>query len=175
MAPLVSAVSTGDSTVRLVFSPPLEFIERQHGAFRRELDNLAGLWERIIPVMVEVERDWFDTHGQGAWPDLAEATLERKQAAGFSPEPLRTDDRQGSLYDTLTDPQLAADAGARELVWSTGVPYAHWHQDGGTVEGRPPQRQVIPDPMPVSYRRQFEQAMVSWLNAAAAAAFGRLA
>jgi hypothetical protein len=160
--------------VRLEFQPPLAFIERQHGAFRAILEDLTGLWARFIPLLSQMERRWFESHGEGAWPELAESTLERKRAQGFSLEPLRTDDRQGSLYDTLTDPQLAAAAGPHTLVWSTGVPYAHFHQDGGSTPGRPPQRQVIPDPLPVEYRRQFEQATVSWLNEAAAAAFGRV-
>lgn len=159
-------------TVRMEFQPPLAFIERQQGDFRRRLQNLLPLWQRFIPIISRLERAWFESHGAGAWPELAESTLERKRAHGFSLEPLRTDDRQGSLYDTLVDPQLAADVGERQLVWSTGVPYAGFHQDGGSVPGRPPQRQVIPDPLPVEYRRQLEQATVSWINEQAAAAYG---
>ena len=160
--------------VNMVFQPPLAFIARQQGHFRMLLGDLTGLWRRFIPLLSQMERRWFESHGEGAWPELAESTLERKRAAGFTLEPLRTDDRQGSLYDTLIDPGLAAAEGPNSLVWGTGVPYAHWHQDGGTVPGRPPKRQVIPDPLPVEYRRQFEAATVSWLNEAAAAAFGRL-
>jgi hypothetical protein len=162
------------SAVELVFRPPLAFIERQHGAFRRQLEDLTGLWRRFIPLIVGMEEAWFASHGEGVWPPLAQSTLDRKRARGYSEEPLRTDDRQGSLYNTLIDPQLAADINPGFLVWSTGVPYAHFHQDGGTVPGRPPRRQVIPDPLPLNWRRQFEAATVSWLNEAAAIAFGSL-
>lgn len=159
--------------ISVVFQPPLEFIGRQQGAFRRSLEDFSGLWRRFTPIVAEMERRWFDSHGNGGWPALAESTLERKAAEGLSLEPLRTDDRPGSLYDTLTDPQLAAEPGPTRFVWSTGVPYAHWHQDGGTVPGRPPQRQVIPDPLPLADRRVLEAATVGWINEQAAAAFGR--
>lgn len=158
--------------VQIVFRPPLDFVARQHGAFRRQLEDLTGLWRRFIPLVAAMEAQWFASHGDGAWPPLAESTVKRKQARGLSLEPLRSDDRQGSLYDTLVDPQLAAVETAHSLIWSTGVPYAHWHQDGGSMAGRPPKRQVIPDPLPVEHRRQFEVATVSWVNEAAAAAFG---
>jgi hypothetical protein len=159
--------------VTMTFQPPLEFIQAQQGLFRHLLEDLTSLWARFVPLIADMERRWFDSQGEGGWPPLAEATLERKRAEGFSALPLRTDDRQGSLYDTLVDPGLAAEPFGDRLVWSTGVPYAHWHQDGGSVAGRPPRRQVIPDPLPVEYRRQFEQATVSWLNEQAALAFGR--
>lgn len=160
------------STVRIEFRPPLAFIERQQGHFRRLLEDLHPLWDRFLPVIAAFERDWFESHGKGAWPALADSTLDRKRAAGYTLEPLRTDDRQGSLYDTLTDPQLAAEVGRTRMEWSTGVPYAGYHQEGGAVAGRPPKRQVIPDPLPVEYRRQLEHATVSWINQAAADAFG---
>jgi hypothetical protein len=162
------------SSVELVFQPPLAFVERQYGAFRRQLEDLTGLWRRFIPLVTAMEEAWFASHGDGAWPPLADSTLRSKTARGLSLEPLRTDDRQGSLYDTLIDPQLAAEVNPGSLVWSTGVPYAHFHQDGGSVAGRPPKRQVIPDPLPLEWRRQFESATVSWVNEAAALAFGSL-
>lgn len=157
--------------VTLTFQPPLTFIAAQQGRFRQLLEDLSGLWERFIPLVSQMEKDWFESQGDGAWPDLAESTLRQKAARGYMADPLRTDDRRGSLYDTLIDPQLAADIGPRSLVWSTVVPYAGYHQDGGTVPGRPPKRQVIPDPLPVEDRRRFEQATVSWLNELAARAF----
>lgn len=173
MAGLDGGRSSGAAGVTMTLQPPIEFIVRQQGAFRMLLSDLSGLWRRFIPIVAEMERGWFESHGQGAWPDLAESTLRQKRAHGHSLEPLRTDDRQGSLYDTLVDPQLAAEIEGDRLVWSTGVPYAHFHQDGGTVPGRPPQRQVIPDPLPLADRRRLESATVAWINDAAARAFGR--
>lgn len=158
---------------QLVFQPPLAFIEAQQGAFRHFLEDLSGLWRRFIPIVSDIEQRWFESEGGGAWPALAESTLARKAALGYSAKPLRTDDRPESLYRTLVDPNQAARVEASRLVWETDVPYAHWHQDGGTVPGRPPQRQVIPDPLPLADRRLLESATVSWINEQAAAAFGR--
>lgn len=160
--------------VEMVFRPPLDFIVRQQGAFRRALEDLSGLWRRFLPILEAMELDWFTSQGQGAWPPLAESTLRQKAARGYSLQPLITDGRPSSLQATLTDPNRAATIEPEMLIWGTGVPYAHFHQDGGSVEGRPPQRQVIPDPLPLVHRRQLEAATVSWINEAAALAFGGL-
>jgi len=157
----------------MTFTPPLKFVERQQGRFREVLEDLTGLWARFIPIVEAMELSWFESEGQGAWPPLAESTLRQKAAKGFSLAPLRTDDRAESLYRTLVDPQQAAQIGPRSLTWGTSVPYAGYHQDGGEIAGRPPQRQVIPDPLPLENRRQLEAATVSWLNEQAAIAFGR--
>lgn len=158
----------------MVFRPPLEFIIRQQGAFRRALEDLSGLWRRFIPIIEGMEAEWFATQGEGAWPPLAESTKARKLAAGLSLLPLITDERPDSLHQTLLDPNRAARVEPQMLVWETVVPYAHFHQDGGAVAGRPPQRQVIPDPLPLQHRRRLEAATVSWLNEQAALAFGSL-
>jgi hypothetical protein len=158
----------------MVFRPPLEFIVRQQGRFRRALEDLSGLWRRFLPILSAMETDWFESHGEGAWPPLAESTLRSKAAKGYSLEPLITDERDDSLHQTLIDPNRAARIEPGMLIWETEVPYAHFHQDGGEVEGRPPKRQVIPDPLPLQHRRQIESATVSWLNEEAAIAFGRL-
>ena len=174
MAGVAAGRGSGAAGVTLVLQPPVEFILRQHGAFRRALEDLTGLWERFVPLVAAMEERWISSRGDGSWPDLAESTLASKQQRGFSLEPLRTDDRPESLYRTLVDPQQAARIGPGSLIWETDVAYAHFHQDGGDVAGRPPQRQVIPDPIPLADRRTFEAATVSWLNEQAALAFGRL-
>lgn len=161
------------SDVTMHFSPPLEFIIRQQGTFRRALEDMTGLWRRFVPIISAMERRWFESHGDGAWPELAPATVKQKAARGFTADPLRTDDRPESLYQTLIDPQKAARVEAHALIWETTVPYAGYHQDGGSIPGRPPQRQVIPDPLPLADRRLLEAATVSWINEAAAQAFRR--
>lgn len=159
------------SDVVMSFSPPLDFIARQQGTFRRALEDFSGLWRRFIPIIEAMEADWFATQGDGQWPPLAESTKARKIAAGFSLLPLITDERPDSLHQSLLDPNRAARIEPEMLIWETLVPYAHFHQDGGEVDGRPPQRQVIPDPLPVEHRRRIESATVSWLNEQAALAF----
>jgi phage gpG-like protein len=157
--------------VTIEMRPPLEFILRQSGAFRRKLSDLASLWERFKPIMGELERDWFDSRGRGSWPPLSEYTLREKEALGYPLDPLV---RTGNLRDSLVDPQRAMHA-ARDTAWyGTDVAYARWHQTGGFVPGRPPMRQVIPDPFPVETRRRLEQEMVAWIDQAAAETWGRV-
>jgi phage gpG-like protein len=170
-APLAGRVVSGKGFVQVVFSPPLEFVGRQHGEFARRLQDLSGLWARFAPIMSAIERQWFDTAGFGTWPPLAESTVAEKERLGFPSDPLV---RTGNLRDSLVDPSRAMRVGRNVMVWGTDVDYAEHHQDPA-VAGRPPERQVIPDPMPPDLRRRFESATVAWINDAAAAAYGRRA
>ena len=58
------------------------------------------------------------------------------------------------------------------MSWGTDVPYAHFHQDGGSVAGRPPQRKVLD--IRVEDRRKLEAAMVTWINGVSRLTFGRI-
>jgi phage gpG-like protein len=160
---------TGRGGVTVAFDPPVEFILRQTGAFRRSLENLEPLWARVAPLMAEIEERWFDTGGDGSWPPLAESTLAQKARRGFPADPLVA---TGDLKDSLVDPARAGNVGPGYLAWETDVAYAGYHQDPSTP-GRPPQRQVIPDPFPVEDRRKIETAIVTWVNFAAET-FGRI-
>jgi hypothetical protein len=73
----------------------------------------------------------------------------------------------GDLRSSLVDPGRAATRHGDSFEWGTDVDFAHWHQEGGSIEGRPPQRQLIPDPFPLDERRKFEREMVNYVNAAA--------
>ena len=149
----------------VVFEPPIEFILRQTGRFRRELENLIPLWERFKVVMEDVERSRFDSEGHGDWPPLAEST--RRYRDG---QPLLV--QTGALRESLVNPGQAADTGPLRMSWGTDVPYAHYHQDGGTIAGRPPQRKILD--IRVEDRRRLEREMVSWINETAALTFGRI-
>ena len=153
--------------VNLELQPPISFILKQTGAFRHALENLLPLWRRFEPTMDEIVEEQFDSHGHGAWPGLAESTLQQKAAHGFPLDPLiRTGTLKGS-FEALA-------MGAEEFIYGTNVEYAHWHQDGGYVSGRPPQRQVIPEPLPAEPRRKLEKAVVDYVNDAARRTFGSI-
>lgn len=164
-------VSAGAGGVEIVLQPPIEFILRQTGRFKAALLDFSDLWERFKPVMGEIEQEQFSTRGHGAWPPLAPSTLEQKARRGWPLDPLV---RTTELRESLTDPNRAMHISGQEAWYGTDVEYAHWHQTGGYVAGRPPQRQVIPDPLPVDSRRKLETAMVSWINEIAARTFGRI-
>jgi phage gpG-like protein len=148
------------------FDPPLAFISRQYGDFNDELQDLHPLWERFIPLMEQFETERFSSDGFGEWEPLAESTLRQKEAHGYPLDPLV---RTGALLASLTDPGQAADVSDDRMTWGTDVDYAHFHQDGGTTPGRPPQRKVLD--ISVSQRRELQQAVIQYVNEAAARAF----
>lgn len=152
--------------VSVQIEPPLEFILRQSGAFQAALLDLEPLWELVKPVMASVEEDQFGSQGQGAWPGLAESTVEQKSRLGWPADPLV---RTGNLKESLVDPGRAAESGPRQMVYGTDVEYAIFHQSGTT---KMPRREVIPDPFRVEDRRKVEAAMVTYVNAAAELTFG---
>lgn len=159
--------------VNLSLSPPLAFIDAQHGRFRDQLRDLGGLWRRFSRTMADIEQQRFRTEGDGTWPPLAAATIDEKARLGFPPFPLI---RTGELYQSLTEPTRAAAFSPQEMSWGTDVPYAKYHQgfqdDAGTPTdpGRPPVRKVLDITVPD--RRRLETDMVAWLNSVARDAFG---
>src|SRR4051812_18523565 len=86
--------------VSLDLSPPLEFIEAQHGEFQRELTDFTGLWERFADTLEDLEQDTFTTEGHGDWPPLAASTLRQKTLHGFPTEILV---ETGRLRESLTN------------------------------------------------------------------------
>lgn len=166
------AVTSGGRTVSggvtIELRPPLEFILRQTGAFRRRLLNLEPLWRRFSDEMEQIEQQWFDTEGEQSWPALAESTLRSKARRGFPSQILVA---TGDLRDSLTDPARAATTTRLTMEWGTDVFYAQYHQDG---TDKMPAREVIPEPFPVEYRRRLEREMVTWINEVSWATFGRI-
>lgn len=151
--------------VQLTLSPPVGFILRQSGAFRAALENLEPLWERFKPIMSAIEQEQFESHGHGQWPPLAASTLRYKTGGDILVE-------TGDLKSSLIDPGRAAQTSAHEMIWGTDVAYAHFHQDGGSIAGRPPQRKVID--VQAEQRQRFEQATVQWVNEVAARTWGAI-
>ena len=167
-APVVGGAHSGSGSVRVVFSPPLEFIARQAGLFGALLRvEMGALWEGFKPIMGAMEEEQWATHGQGEWPPLAASTLARKTSGEMMVE-------TGDLKDSLVDPNRAMRVQGMSAEYGTNVSYAHFHQDGGSITGRPPQRRVIPDPVPVERRRELEVVMVAWVNRISAKTWGRI-
>ncbi len=146
----------GDVTVTL--QPPLSFILRQTGRFRSQLQDMRELWERIKPVMSQIEEDRWATGGYGEWP------------SGPAYHGLV---RTGALRASLVDPGQAAQEGPQHLTWGTDVAYAGFHQFGGWVPGRPPRR-VILELRAEDRQGRIEPEIVRWLNDVAARTWGAI-
>lgn len=156
--------------VELHLSPPVGFILRQSGSFRRALMDLQPLWERFKVVMSQVEQERFDSEGHGQWQPLAASTIRERVALGFGEGPILQ--RTRTLADSLIDPNRAARTGPRQMTYGTDVPYAHYHQDGGSIPGRPPQRPILD--IRLEDRRALEAAQVGWINEVARLTWGRI-
>lgn len=154
-------------------------------AFIAEIDDFGPLWERYAEIMVETETLWFQTLGGGTWDELAESTVEDKARYAWPEEPMI---RQGGLFESLTNPAEAMSIAQgrtttgqftrKAMTWGTstmevgeghglspGREFAHYHQH--TLPGsmipfdygdRPPERQVIPDPLPESTIAEMDAA-----------------
>lgn len=167
--PVVGGARSGTGGgIHITLNPPVEFILRQAGVFRNALArDLDKMYERFKPVLSKMEAEQWASKGHGAWPPLAASTLARKRGSEMMVE-------TGNLRDSLVDPGRAMKIHGATAEWGTDVDFAIHHQDGGYVPGRPPQRQLIPDPFPVDERRKLEQVQVKWVNEIAARTFGRI-
>jgi phage gpG-like protein len=163
-------VSARGAGVSVELHPPVSFILRQTGAFRAALLDLGPLWERFSEEMTEIEDERFASEGHGRWAPLAESTLRDRARRGFGPGPILQ--RTGNLRESLVDPARAAKTTPRTMTWGSDVDYARYHQEGGSIPGRPPQRVVLE--IRVEDRRRLETQMVSWINQVAARTFGRI-
>lgn len=143
---------------------------RQSGAFRRALLVLTPLWERFEREMSQIEAERFDSEGHGEWQPLAESTIRDRARQGYGPGPILQ--RTKDLRDSLVDPARASRKTARTMSYGTSVPHARFHQEGGSIPGRPPKRVILD--LRVEDRRRLETQMVSWINEIAARTWGRI-
>lgn len=161
-------------------------VQRSLRDLRDELDNFESLWADYALVMVQTEEDWFASNGGGTWPPLAPSTVRDKVSHGW---PVDTLIRTGNLLESLTNPGVAMEIGQgrstigtftrKSMTWGTSVTdergreYAHYHQHSDPVTGEPydygtepPERQVIPWPLPAHTQVQLEAANEAFVAAA---------
>jgi len=165
MAAPVARSSRGQG-IGVSMTPPIEFVIKQTGRFRRDLERFEGLWQKFKPVIGELEGSWWSSQGGGGWQALAESTIRQK---GHSEILVDT----GELKRSLIDPNSAMRIHGNSAEYGTDRVIAHFHQDGGSIPGRPPKRQVIPEPLPISWRQALEVQTIRWVNEAAARAYLR--
>lgn len=145
-----------------------------------DLDDFEQLWEDYALVMVQTEEEWFASEGGGTWPPLAPSTVRDKIRDGY---PADTLIRTGDLLESLTDPAVAMEIGQgrstlgtftrNSMTWGTGREYAHFHQHSDPVTGeprdygsQPPERQVIPWPLPAHTQATLEAANEAFVREA---------
>jgi phage gpG-like protein len=151
-------------SVTIHFEPPLVKIKHEADEFEREILDFNPLWDRIAPLMAEVELERWASDGFGSWPPLAESTIRQKGHGDILIDTY-------ALLESLADPgQAVKHQDAQSMEYGTDIDYAHWHQDGGYKPGRPPQRVILDVPDAVMPR--FEAAAVEFVNEVAARSFG---
>lgn len=148
------------------------------------LEDMEDLWRRYGEIMSRQEGQWFATEGDGAWPPLRLSTQLQKIGEGYPLFPLV---RSGALYRSLTDPLQAMDVSQgrstlgtftrKSMTWGTDVrddrgrEFAHYHQHTDPVTGEPmdygthpPERQVIPWPLPIQTQAALQAAAEDWVT-----------
>jgi len=82
--------------------------------------------------------------GHQAWVPLNPDYLEWKMRQGKAKTIMQyTGDLLGSINSGDPSTGGIIDRGTSWLVWGTQIPYARHHQEGGTVQGRPPKRELL--------------------------------
>lgn len=77
-----------------------EIVQRMNARIAR-LHDMRPELIRAAEIVHEGTRQWYDSRGEGTWPELAESTIERKASAGY-PEPERPLFAEGNLYESVT-------------------------------------------------------------------------
>lgn len=123
---------------------------------KRATDNLpltaggphyAGMLE-ASDIYHQSQRDRFASASEedGTWKPLAPSTVKQHAAIGDSPPHILhlTGDLEDSLQRSHEDHVL--EITDNSVIEGTNNEYAHFHQTGGDVAGRPPQRTVYVPP-----------------------------
>jgi phage gpG-like protein len=99
-----------------------------------------------------------ENEGYGEWEDLTEEYLARKIADGYGGKPILERTGKGKRDIFSTPPVVHQD----EMMWAPDNDYMHWHQSGGYVEGRPPQRTWLE--LDVDDEEQIDGIFQTWLD-----------
>jgi phage gpG-like protein len=111
--------------------------------YERRLTTLAIPFAAVYRDFRQLEARRFDAEGPG-WTPLAPSTVANRARAGVGPSPILevTKRLRASLTETGANDAVLRDEGD-SLFMGSKVPYAHWHQTGGSTAGRPPARPEV--------------------------------
>jgi hypothetical protein len=144
--------------VEVSYTPRLSPVEQHLLKLPNRLRNLRPLMQRgIAPAFNAMLKRHWDSKGAAfgrRWAPWAESTRAARIAKGNAAKGLLRD--TDHLFKVLfreraTDNRLRVVAGGVEFRPNVNVPYALFHQVGTS---RMPERQVIPDPLPRSFKQE---------------------
>lgn len=81
-------------------------------------------------ILYEQVRQWYDSEGNGSWPQLAEATVARKASQGLA-EPEKPLFAEGNLYESVTSP--SGPYSFRHPAPQGVIVGADWNEDGWQI------------------------------------------
>ena len=130
--------------VTVVVEPvPSPALDAKIAGWAERIGTLAGAFGGIVADFHATETRRFAEEGPG-WQQLAPRTVAERARQGYGGEHMilhRTGLLEGSL--SSAGPGSVQRVSPDELFVGTDVPYAHWHQTGGSKPGRPPQRVLV--------------------------------
>lgn len=113
-------------------------------AFEQRAVTIARAYTAIVADFRRVERRRFRAEGPG-WEPLAPSTVADRQRRGYGPEhPILR--RTGALQDSFLEPAAPHAVYRIEpegFFVGSNDPIAHFHQNGGSTDGHPPQRKLV--------------------------------
>lgn len=144
--------------VEVNYNPRLSRGEQLMLELPNRMRNLRPLMqESIAPAFDRMEMRHWESEGAAfghPWAPLAESTIRAKMRKGTLG--LGILHNTNNLFRTIfaaraSDSRLRVIGGGLRFQANISVPYAIYHQVGTS---RMPERQVIPDPLPDSFKRQ---------------------
>lgn len=124
-------------------------------------DAREPLRDTMLQVVWPAIRDQLASEGRRSgnpWPELSDKYREWKELNHGSLPILYL---EGDMWDALFD-RNAYRVTRERLTYHPQNDYAHWHQEGGYIEGRPPQRTII-DLIPEDYD-EIDMIFQDWLD-----------
>lgn len=144
--------------VAVNYNPRLTAAEKLMIALPNRLGNLRKLMiNAVAPAFNRMMKRHWDSKGAAfghRWAPLAPSTIEARTRKGtISKGILRDSDHlfRAVFRARATDSRLQVINGGLRFQGNVGVPYALYHQVGTSTM---PDRQVIPDPLPRSFRAE---------------------
>jgi len=118
-----------------------KFLETWLNNFERQKDSIA---EKVGDTALNYFIDQFNKQQWRdktvvKWTSLKESTLKYKERKGYGNTPLVN---TGDLKEALKNSKVAS-SWNRGIIFKINIDYASYHNDGGEIDGRPPQRQFI--------------------------------
>lgn len=156
--------------------------------------DVAGPFQDSLIAGLGTIMDWEETRflefseGNGDWPDLAPSTkLRRAYKQGYRRgrhprgEPTALEKASNMFFPILRDTEALLESvpvggpdneiviEADGVTSQSTIPYGHYHQEGGSIAGRPPQREFIVIP-PAEILATVGKQIAAGIGAAIAAA-----